>query len=202
MAEAPHNISYMNYADSESDFKRKADPKKDIRMSDDEEENEHEGEGKFPGKPNDYFIKELLSERVQMDGKYPHADRLLQQGIREQSWGVCNTFHHFLMCLIPELAHAKQNGKLPHKDIRYVDLYREKPIKVVVKVTVPVKEHPKVRESHSILLFVDVGLLCLNSINFPPPPPPHFSSTLSANCSGQRATPCDDYRRRLSARWP
>lgn len=87
MAEAPHNISYMNYADSESDFKRKADPKKDIRMSDDEEENEHEGEGKFPGKPNDYFIKELLSERVQMDGKYPHADRLLQQGIREQSWG-------------------------------------------------------------------------------------------------------------------
>lgn len=90
MADAPHN-SYMNYADGESDFKRKADPKKDIRMTDDdEEENEHEG--KFPGKPNDYFIKELLSERVQMDGKYPHADRLLQQGMgsRQSRWRVQN----------------------------------------------------------------------------------------------------------------
>ena len=27
-----------------------------------------------------------------------------------------------------------------------VDVYREKPIRLVVKVTVPVKEHPKVRK--------------------------------------------------------
>lgn len=66
----------MNYGDDGgSDFKRKTDSKKDIRVSDDEDDG-----GKMSGKGNEYFVKELLSERVQMDGKYPHADRLLQQG--------------------------------------------------------------------------------------------------------------------------
>lgn len=68
---------YMNYGDDgESDFKRKSDSKKDNRGSDLEEDDEE----KSSGQPNEYFIKALLSERVQIDGKYPHADRLLQQG--------------------------------------------------------------------------------------------------------------------------
>lgn len=70
------NGGYRNYVDDGgSDFKRKADPNKDIRVSDDEDEN-----SKAPGMGSEFFIKELLSERVQMDGKYPHADRLLQGG--------------------------------------------------------------------------------------------------------------------------
>lgn len=72
----PDNGGYMNYGDDgESDFKRKADSKKDITLSDDEDAGRS-------GKPSEYFIKELLAERVQlqMEGKYPHSDRLLQQG--------------------------------------------------------------------------------------------------------------------------
>lgn len=32
----------------------------------------------------------------------------------------------------------------PIRDPKYVDIYREKPIRVSVKVLVPVREHPKV----------------------------------------------------------
>ena len=34
-------------------------------------------------------------------------------------------------------------------ETQMVDVYREKPIRLVVKVTVPVKEHPKVRKPKS-----------------------------------------------------
>lgn len=39
---------------------------------------------------------------------------------------------------------VKESGRAPPRDNRYVDIYREKPIRVTVKVLVPVKEHPKV----------------------------------------------------------
>jgi hypothetical protein len=42
-----------------------------------------------------------------------------------------------------EIQNAKASGK-PFRDQRYVDVYREKAIRVVVKVIVPVKEYPKV----------------------------------------------------------
>ena len=35
-------------------------------------------------------------------------------------------------------------GKPLPKESKYVDIYREKPIRVAVKVLVPIKEHPKV----------------------------------------------------------
>lgn len=38
----------------------------------------------------------------------------------------------------------QQSGKIPPRDLRYVDIYREKQIRVTVKVLVPVREHPKV----------------------------------------------------------
>ena len=41
-----------------------------------------------------------------------------------------------------------------------VDVYREKPIRLVVKVTVPVKEHPKVTRELGKKLFI---FLCLYS---------------------------------------
>lgn len=44
--------------------------------------------------------------------------------------------------LFLEIQSAKSSGK-PFRDQRYVDVYREKQIRVVVKVIVPVKEHPK-----------------------------------------------------------
>lgn len=48
----------------------------------------------------------------------------------------------FLLQIYIEIQSAKASGK-PFRDNRYVDVYREKQIRVVVKVIVPVKEHPK-----------------------------------------------------------
>lgn len=71
MADEGNNGGY-----GESDFKRKVDQKKEcLQESDDDEE----GCDKKP--INDYYIKELLSERVHIDGNgFPHADRLLEHG--------------------------------------------------------------------------------------------------------------------------
>lgn len=49
---------------------------------------------------------------------------------------------HFSRLRTSEIQSAKASGK-PFRDNRYVDVYREKQIRVVVKVLVPVKEHPK-----------------------------------------------------------
>lgn len=43
-----------------------------------------------------------------------------------------------------EIQKTQAMGK-PLRDQKYVDIYREKPIRVAVKVLVPVREHPKVR---------------------------------------------------------
>lgn len=43
-----------------------------------------------------------------------------------------------------EIAKVQQCGRIPLKEQKYVDIYREKQIRVTVKVLVPVKEHPKV----------------------------------------------------------
>ena len=44
---------------------------------------------------------------------------------------------------VAEVTKAQSQGKVV-KDAKYVDIYREKPIRVSVKVLVPSKEHPKV----------------------------------------------------------
>jgi len=67
------------------------------------------------------FVKELLNEKVNIDGgQFPNAVRLLDE----------------------EVTKTQAKGKVI-KDQRYVDIYREKPVRVVVKVLVPVKEHPR-----------------------------------------------------------
>jgi hypothetical protein len=48
-----------------------------------------------------------------------------------------------------EVARIQASGKPLPKESKYVDIYREKPIRVAVKVLVPIKEHPKVRSSLS-----------------------------------------------------
>lgn len=45
---------------------------------------------------------------------------------------------------IVEIAKVQQSGRIPQREQKYVDIYREKQIRVTVKVLVPVKEHPKV----------------------------------------------------------
>ncbi|XP_056633152.1 KH domain-containing, RNA-binding, signal transduction-associated protein 2-like isoform X2 [Diorhabda carinulata] len=68
------------------------------------------------------YVRELLAEKLLIDqNKLPNAARLLEQ----------------------EVAKTQSLGRAPVKENKYVDIYREKPIKVTVKVLVPVREHPK-----------------------------------------------------------
>lgn len=101
------------YADGSSDFKRKNSSS--AKSDDDNEDGQQVND-----KATDY-IKELLGERSQIDRKYLHADRLLEN----------------------EISKVQQSGRVPPREFKYVDIYREKPIRVTVKVLVPVKEHPK-----------------------------------------------------------
>lgn len=101
------------------------------------------------------YIRELIKERNQLDSD-SHASRLLDQGnygvsggnVTENHYKIIDLFSMFSCCFIfssfahPEIQNAKASGK-PFRDNRYVDVYREKQIRVVVKVIVPVKEHPK-----------------------------------------------------------
>ncbi|XP_057334871.1 KH domain-containing, RNA-binding, signal transduction-associated protein 3-like [Microplitis mediator] len=67
------------------------------------------------------YMKELLAEKLALDSqKCPNALRLLDQEIQK----------------------TQAIGK-PMRDLKYVDIYREKPIRVSVKVLVPIREHPK-----------------------------------------------------------
>lgn len=65
-------------------------------------------------------------------------------------------------CLITEQCHGAKSGQrqgspapqppLPIRDCKYVDIYREKPIRVIVKVLVPVREHPKVNSTEQLAI--------------------------------------------------
>ncbi|GJQ66740.1 hypothetical protein Trydic_g4680 [Trypoxylus dichotomus] len=70
----------------------------------------------------DAYIRELLAEKSQIDeAKFPHAYRLIDE----------------------ELQRAQATGRAPFKESKFVDVYRERPVKVSVKVLVPTKEHPR-----------------------------------------------------------
>ncbi|KAJ9596994.1 hypothetical protein L9F63_011976 [Diploptera punctata] len=78
-----------------------------------------------PEKAGDY-VRELLQEKQSLDSsQWPNALRLLDQEVTK------------------EVARVQAAGKPLPKESKYVDIYREKPIRVAVKVLVPIKEHPK-----------------------------------------------------------
>lgn len=67
-------------------------------------------------------VRELLAEKLNIDpNQYPLAYKLIDQ----------------------EISKIQSSGRIAKPEVKYVDIYREKPIKVTVKVLVPVKEHPK-----------------------------------------------------------
>lgn len=59
-------------------------------------------------------------------------------------YDVFNCIYLFVYLFHTEIAKVQQCGRIPLKEQKYVDIYREKQIRVTVKVLVPVKEHPKV----------------------------------------------------------
>lgn len=103
------------YNDEASDFKRKHN--KPQQEQDGELEEEHETQQQSQ-KAQEY-IKGMMTERQALDKKYPISDRLLEI----------------------EIESVQRTGKPPAR--RYIDIYREKHIKVAVKILVPIKEHPR-----------------------------------------------------------
>ncbi|XP_020292760.1 KH domain-containing, RNA-binding, signal transduction-associated protein 2-like isoform X2 [Pseudomyrmex gracilis] len=97
------------------EFKYEGDNDMKPRMMEDSDDKDHQVD-----KAGEY-MRELLQEKVQLDSqKCSNAIRLLDQEIQK----------------------TQAIGK-PLKDSKYVDIYREKPVRVSVKVLVPVREHPK-----------------------------------------------------------
>ncbi|XP_076236730.1 KH domain-containing, RNA-binding, signal transduction-associated protein 2 isoform X4 [Calliopsis andreniformis] len=109
----------MSDRQSNGDYKYQREESIDIKprvsLEKDRDEKEHQVD-----KAGEY-VRELLQEKVELDSqKWPNATRLIDQEIQK----------------------TQAMGK-PIRDPKYVDIYREKPIRVSVKVLVPVREHPK-----------------------------------------------------------
>lgn len=104
-----------NGYDEGSDFKRKNSNNK--QSSDGDEE--MDAESQQQSQKAQEYIKGMMAERQALDKKYPIADRLLEV----------------------EIESVQKSGKPPAR--RYIDIYREKHIKVAVKILVPIKEHPR-----------------------------------------------------------
>ncbi|XP_055610381.1 KH domain-containing, RNA-binding, signal transduction-associated protein 2-like [Uranotaenia lowii] len=100
------------YNDEASDFKRNNNKSNQEHEEDDQETQQQSQKAQE-------YIKGMMAERMEMERKYPIADRLLEV----------------------EIESVQKSGKPPAR--RYIDIYREKHIKVTVKVLVPVKEHPR-----------------------------------------------------------
>ncbi|KAJ8710333.1 hypothetical protein PYW07_009699 [Mythimna separata] len=101
-----------------SDFKRNAP--QDANMENDQEQ-DGEDNPKINEKAGEY-MRELLSEKIKINNaKFPIVTKLIDQ----------------------EVTKVQASGRIPGKDSKYLDVFRDKPTKVTVKVLVPVKEHPK-----------------------------------------------------------
>lgn len=93
-------------------------------------------------KANDY-IRDCLNEKSRMDRKFLIAEKLLDTG--ELQLAICLLsmmilFYFFLS----EIEKVQTTGRLPSREQKYADIYREKPLRVSQKVLVPIREHPKV----------------------------------------------------------
>ncbi|KAL2749129.1 hypothetical protein V1477_002739 [Vespula maculifrons] len=109
----------MTERSSNGDYKREREESPEnnsnLPMIKEREEKDHQVD-----KAGEY-VRELLQEKVELDSqKWPNATRLIDQEIQK----------------------TQAIGK-PLRDPKYVDIYREKPIRISVKVLVPVREHPK-----------------------------------------------------------
>ncbi|XP_032452013.1 KH domain-containing, RNA-binding, signal transduction-associated protein 2 isoform X4 [Nasonia vitripennis] len=92
-----------------------------MNMQEDRRSAAEKEEDKIQSEKANEYVRELMQEKHELDTqKAPNAARLLDQEI-----------------------HKTQSSGKPNKDQKYVDIYREKPIRVSVKVLVPVREHPK-----------------------------------------------------------
>ncbi|CAK1543484.1 unnamed protein product [Leptosia nina] len=99
-----------------SDFKRNSN-----QGAQDDHDQDGEENSKLNEKAGEY-MRELLSEKIKLNNsKFPVSCSLIDEEVKK----------------------LQASGRIPTRDNKYVDVFREKPIKVTVKVLVPIKEHPK-----------------------------------------------------------
>ncbi|XP_025834933.1 KH domain-containing, RNA-binding, signal transduction-associated protein 2-like isoform X2 [Agrilus planipennis] len=120
-----YESSERNYDCYSSDFKR---DKNNENEEDDGNDHRRSIEHDNPNEANPAsqkaaeYVRDLLAEKLSLDqGKHRNASRLIDE----------------------EITKVQTLGRIPARDVRYVDIYREKPIKVTVKVLVPIREHPR-----------------------------------------------------------
>ena len=108
------------------------------------------------------YIEELNREKENLEQKdSAHAKRLIDRGncCHDNCRAMCVSNGHvnkhisllltFVIVSEISLVQSGQSSLPTSCETQMVDVYREKPIRLVVKVTVPVKEHPKVCRAHS-----------------------------------------------------
>ncbi|ALC41078.1 qkr54B [Drosophila busckii] len=80
------------------------------------------GGGNMPlnEKANEY-IRDCMAEKHRMDRKFPIAEKLLEG----------------------EIEKVQSTGRIPSREQKYADIYREKPLRISQRVLVPIREHPK-----------------------------------------------------------
>lgn len=88
MAEYEGNGDFNYNGDGSSDFKRRDNNASTSNKSDDEGEENIQ----LPEKVNEY-IRELLNEKLSMDHKYPHAEKLLDAGLYLSCFGPNSLFY-------------------------------------------------------------------------------------------------------------
>ncbi|XP_017481703.1 PREDICTED: KH domain-containing, RNA-binding, signal transduction-associated protein 2-like [Rhagoletis zephyria] len=97
-----------------------------------EEANHIQKEGEFDGPRINHFaqkfLDELKEERERLSSEFPLCAILIEEAIER----ICST------------------GRVPGRDY-YADVYKQKPMKLVQKVFVPVKQYPKFNFSGKIL---------------------------------------------------
>ncbi|KAI5633275.1 KH domain-containing protein [Phthorimaea operculella] len=103
-----------------SDFKRNSN--QDLDQGDDAGPGQDGEDGSKLNEKAGEYMRDLLAEKIKLNSaKFPISCKLIDS----------------------EVAKVQTTGRIPPKDHKYLDVYREKPVKVTVKVLVPLKEHPK-----------------------------------------------------------
>ena len=52
--------------------------------------------------------------------------------------------YKFNLFIFAEICRVQQGGRPPGRDARLLDVYNEKPVRASAKVSIPIREHPKV----------------------------------------------------------
>lgn len=120
------------------DFKRKSsDIEKRVQDDDDDHrERDHDRDREHP-------IEEDLVDEPHISGVSHKVNEYMSELLAEKQLIDQHKFHNAARLLDSEITKVQAMNRVPARDHKYVDIYRERPIKVSAKVLVPVREHPK-----------------------------------------------------------